>query len=91
LTLFVLTSINAVSFVENTTNILSQGQSTEISYDDLPEAVKTALKDDKYNDWEINTIYKISDPNYQVYYSIEFFVSDQTQVVNFDEKGNILL
>ena len=90
LSLFVLTSMNAVSLVENTSYMMIQEQTTEISYDDLPEAVKTVLNDDKYSEWEIDTIYEITDPNSQVYYAVKFLVSGQTQVVNFDAKGNII-
>jgi len=72
------------------TKTVIQSNTTEITYDDLPDAVKTALQDDQYKDWKIEHIFKISNDEYAEYYSIEFTADSGKQVVNFDAEGNVV-
>ena len=70
----------------------AQGNRELVTQDQLPEAVKNALKSDVYKDWTVGEIYKITPEegaaNAEVVYEITMTNAEgQEGVVRMNEKG----
>lgn len=87
-----ITSVNTYSAIpENCTSAYQTSQndsSREISYSDLPDAVQKTLKADKYSDWSIIKIYKVTKTDGTVSYSVTFNENGKKVTINFDKDGN---
>ena len=74
-----------------TYQITQDDDKSEISYEDLPEAVQKALEDEKYTDWTIEKIFKVTNKSdNSVYYSVELSSGEKSSTVKFDESGNLM-
>lgn len=64
--------------------------SEEVTFEDLPDAVQTSLKDEKYSSWTVNSISKETQQDGTAQYSVEFNADGETKTVKFDESGNVV-
>jgi hypothetical protein len=64
-----------------------QEEKTKIKEEELPEAVKTALKGDTYKDWTVSAAYTVKSTSQ---YEVELKKGIETKVVKFDKDGKAL-
>jgi hypothetical protein len=92
--MFTVSSVNAVPTESENLYQITQDDMTqhsnaeEVTFEDLPDAVQTALKDEKYSNWTVNKINKEPKEDGTAQYSVEFNADGETQTVKFDESGN---
>ncbi|MDF9800105.1 hypothetical protein OKW21_005368 [Catalinimonas alkaloidigena] len=98
-TIIALAALGAFSFANMETTaqplsksneiVLLQDQRTEIKYEALPEAVRTAFENSQYGQWEVSKVYEITTEEGAQY---ELTISDGTQngTLIFDAEGNII-
>lgn len=65
---------------------------TEMSFDELPEAVKTAFQESEFASWEVQKVEKVTpdDNPEQVSYELTLSDGSQSGILAFDEEGNII-
>jgi uncharacterized protein YxeA len=94
--IFAVSTVNAVPAESETLYQITQDDmmqdtnAEEVTFEDLPDAVQTALKDEKYSNWTVNKISKKAQDDGTAQYSVEFNADGETKTVKFDESGNIV-
>ena len=65
---------------------------TEMSFDELPDAVKTAFQESEFASWEVQKVEKVTpdDNPEQVSYELTLSDGSQSGILAFDEEGNII-
>ncbi|MBR9997761.1 MAG: hypothetical protein KFF73_02265 [Cyclobacteriaceae bacterium] len=85
------TTTESESLYQVTQDDMTQdANSEEVTFEDLPETVQTALKDEKYSSWTVNKISKVPQADGTAQYSVEFNADGETKEVKFDESGNVV-
>ncbi len=69
------------------TYVTWQQEKVEVKAEDLPDAVKKALKEDPYTGWEITKAYKVPGPGNTTLYEIELKKGEDMMKVSVDENG----
>jgi hypothetical protein len=75
------------AFGVKTSIITVDDQKVKIKPEELPDAVKTALKGQDYTGWEINSAYKFSESGT---YEVELKKAAETKTVKFDKDGKAI-
>ncbi len=65
---------------------VNQEEKVKIKPEELPEAVKTAVKED-YQGWEISQAYKYT---LKENFEVELKKETETKTVKFDKEGNVI-
>lgn len=91
---FVAVNASAVASTDNAAieaSINEEGR-TEMSFDELPEAVKTAFQESDFATWEVQKVEKVTADENPEEVSYELTLSDgaQSGILAFDEEGNII-
>jgi hypothetical protein len=65
---------------------------TEMSFEELPEAIKTAFQESDFASWEVQKVEKVTPDDNPEEVSYELTLSDGSQsgILAFDEEGNII-
>lgn len=67
---------------------VSQEMKTEVSMQELPEAVTSTLMSEEYAEWTPTASYIVTDENETEQYAVELQKEDETKTVTFDSLGN---
>ncbi len=59
----------------------------EVKPEDLPEAVKTTLASEPYNEWKVEKAYAVTTEDGKSYYEINLSKGEETATVNLDKDG----
>lgn len=62
-------------------------EKVEVKAEDLPEAIKKALKEDPYTGWEVLKAYKVQGPGNTTMYELELKKGEDMLKVSFNESG----
>lgn len=84
---FATVDANALPANQEATTVFVQDSRTEIQYENLPEAVKTAFEESDYSEQEVTTVYQVQTDEGTQY---ELSISDgtNTTTVTYDAEGN---
>jgi hypothetical protein len=72
--------------------VMNEEGRTEMSFEELPEAIKTAFQDSDFASWEVQKVEKVTPDDNPEEVSYELTLSDGSQsgILAFDEEGNII-
>lgn len=94
---FAAVNAQSVESTESTENAaievgISEEGRTEMSFDELPDAVKTAFQESEFASWEVQKVEKVTpdDNPEQVSYELTLSDGSQSGILAFDEEGNII-
>lgn len=93
---FSFAAVNALPLTmdENTAIevMLNEEGRTEMTFEELPEPVKTAFQESDFSGWEVQKVEKVTPDENPEQVSYELTLSDGSQsgILAFDEEGNII-
>ncbi len=72
--------------------VMSEDGRTQMTFEELPEAVKTSFQESDYSEWEVQSVFKVSPDDQPEQISYELTVTDGTQPTTliYDEEGKIV-
>ena len=72
--------------------IMNEEGRTEMTFEELPEAVKTGFQESDYSSWEVQSVFQVSPDDNPEQISYEITVTDGTTptTLTFDEEGKIV-
>ncbi|MEK6477134.1 hypothetical protein WJR50_06355 [Catalinimonas sp. 4WD22] len=84
---FATVDASALPVNQDATTVFIQDSRTEIQYENLPEAVKTAFEESDYSEQEVTIVYQVQTEDGMQY---ELSITDGTDTitVTYDAEGN---
>ena len=72
--------------------VMNEEGRTEMSFEELPEAVQTSFQESDYSSWEVQSVYQVSPDENPEQVSYEITVTDGTTptTLTFDAEGVIV-
>ncbi len=96
---FSFAAVNASPLAINTADenvavevVMNEEGRTEMTFEELPETVKTAFQESDFSSWEVQKVEKVTPDENPEEVSYELTLSDGSQsgILAFDEEGNII-
>lgn len=84
---FAALDASAVPVNQDAVTVFDQENRTEIQYEELPEAVKTAFEDAGHSEMDVTTVFEVQTDE-GVQYEVSVSDGTDTTTVIYDEEGN---
>ncbi len=86
---FASVGANAFPVNQDAVVVFAQDNRTEVEYDSLPEAVKTAFEASDYKDMDVTSVYEITTDE-ATHYEISITDGTDSALVTYDADGNVV-
>lgn len=77
----------AFAVVSSDSYVVVQDEKVKITENELPEAVKSTLKGEDYQEWSVNAVYHLKNADQ---YEVELTKEAETKTLKFDKDGKLV-